>query len=83
MGQRTAGKGVMVSAPVRMSDGSAVTITLAQLLTADKETFDGVGLLPDTEVAMNIEEFVAVGESAADCDSQLRKALEVAADMAA
>lgn len=83
VGQRTAGKGVVMGSPVRMSDGSAVVITRAQLLLADMETFDGAGLLPDTEVALGSDEFITVGETAAECDAQLRKAMEVAADMAA
>lgn len=83
VGLRTAGKGVVMGAPVRMSDGSAVVITRAQLLLADEESFDGVGLVPDTEVTLNNDEFIAVAETAEECDSQLRKAMEVAADMAA
>ncbi len=50
LGATTSGKGSIQSAPRRMSDGSAVTITTAMLLTGLDQSFDGVGIAPDVEL---------------------------------
>ena len=78
VGTRTMGKAAVMGTPQRMSDGSAVTITVAQIVDANGETFEGTGVNIDNEVALNSDEFATVGATTAECDSQVRKALEVA-----
>lgn len=51
VGQKTYGKGTIQAEPHRMSDGSAVVITVAKMITANGESFDGTGLAVDIEVA--------------------------------
>lgn len=51
VGQKTYGKGTIQAEPHRMSDGSAVAITVAKMITANGESFDGTGLAVDIEVA--------------------------------
>ena len=81
VGDRTAGKGVVMSQPHRMSDGSAVVITTGKLIMADESSFDGVGLTLDNETSLNQDELPFAGESVEDSDTQIRKAVEVAANM--
>ena len=49
--RQTYGKGTIQAEPHRMSDGSAVVITVAKMITANGESFDGTGLAVDIEVA--------------------------------
>ena len=57
VGTRTMGKAAVMGTPQRMSDGSAVTITVAQIVDANGETFEGTGVNIDNEVALNSDEF--------------------------
>ena len=63
-----------------MSDGSAVVITTAKMLTSDKTSFDGAGLTVDVEVAAKADgsdtALVGVEE-----DTQVQKAEGVAQTM--
>lgn len=81
VGSTTAGKGTIQAEPYRMSDGSAVVITTAKMLTSDKSSFDGTGLTVDVEVAAKADgsdtTLVSVEE-----DTQVQKALGVAQTMA-
>ena len=43
VGTTTFGKGTIQSSPQRLSDGSAVVVTVAQLIPSSGETFDSVG----------------------------------------
>ena len=76
----TAGKGTIQADPYRMSDGSAVVITTAKMLTSDKTSFDGTGLTVDVEVAAKADgsdtTLVGVEE-----DTQVQKAEGVAQTM--
>lgn len=80
VGTTTAGKGTIQAEPYRMSDGSAVVITTAKMLTSDKTSFDGTGLTVDVEVAAKADgsdtTLVSVEE-----DTQVQKALGVAQTM--
>ncbi|MDM8201612.1 S41 family peptidase [Allofournierella massiliensis] len=80
VGTTTAGKGTIQAEPYRMSDGSAVVITTAKMLTSDKTSFDGIGLTVDVEVAAKADgsdtTLVSVEE-----DTQVQKALGVAQTM--
>ena len=78
VGTHSMGKAAVMGSVQRMSDGSAVTITVAQVVDANGDTFEGTGVALDNEVALNNDEYATVGATTAECDSQLRKALEVA-----
>lgn len=78
VGSRTMGKAAVMGEPQRMSDGSAVTITVAQIVDANGDSFEGTGVSLDNEVSLNNDEYAMVGATTAECDSQVRKALEVA-----
>lgn len=52
IGSRTFGKG-SVQAPSRLSDGSALELTVGHYLTPAGRSLDGVGVEPDVEVAPN------------------------------
>ena len=62
---------------IRLSDGSAIEITTATLVTPKGEIFNGVGVRPDYEVTMDTP-WQDLGE---ELDSQLKKAMEVAVAM--
>ncbi len=47
VGTTTMGKGTIQSSPQRLSDGSAVVVTVAKLLCGDGSCFDGTGLTVD------------------------------------
>ncbi|GAC1324078.1 MAG: S41 family peptidase [Mycobacteriales bacterium] len=53
IGSRTFGKG-SVQEPARLSDGSALELTVARYLTPNGRSLDGVGLDPDVEVAAGV-----------------------------
>ncbi len=56
VGTTTMGKGTIQSSPQRLSDGSAVSITVAKLLCGDGTSFDGTGLSVDVERALSADE---------------------------
>ena len=55
VGTTTMGKGTIQSSPQRLSDGSAVSITVAKLICGDGSCFDGTGLSVDVERALRAE----------------------------
>ena len=52
VGTATYGKGTIQREPQQLSDGSAVSITVAALLTGNGKSFNGTGLSPDVEIAL-------------------------------
>ena len=74
VGQKTYGKGTIQAEPHRMSDGSAVVITVAKMITASGESFDGTGLSVDIEVAAS---------SSTDTDTPLTSDPQVSRALAA
>ncbi len=80
VGETTYGKGTIQAEPYRMSDGSAVVITTAKMITGDGTSFDSTGLTVDVEVAAKADgsdtTLVSVEE-----DTQVQKALGVAQTM--
>ena len=56
VGTTTQGKGTIQSSPQRLSDGSAVVVTVAKLVCGDGSCFDGTGLTVDVERALSTEE---------------------------
>ena len=80
VGENTYGKGTIQAKPHRMSDGSAVVITTAKMITADGSSFDGTGLSVDVEAA---EKADGNDTNTIDVmmDTQVRKALGIAKTM--
>lgn len=82
VGVTTAGKGVVLSEPKMLSDGSAVVVTEAALLTSDRTSFDSTGLAVDVERALTADEQAAIYDFTTAEDPQVQKAVKVAVDMA-
>jgi len=81
VGTRTMGHGTLQSSPQRLSDGSAISVTYAKLLTSTGESFDLVGVTPGIEVdGTNITETMLLNPNPAS-DTQIYRALEVARSM--
>lgn len=58
VGETTAGVGMLQSEPQRMSDGSAVVVTVAKMLTGKNNVaWNGVGFNPDVPAAATVDEF--------------------------
>lgn len=74
VGVATAGKGVMQDI-IKLSDGSAIDLTVAYYNPPVSPNFDGVGVLPDFEVTMAEEDWTVLDQ---ETDPQLKKAIEVA-----
>ncbi len=76
VGTKTYGKGTIQAAPQRLSDGSAVSVTVARLLTGKEECFDGTGLTVDQEV--QLAENTVLYDYALSEDAQVLRAVSVA-----
>lgn len=77
VGTKSYGKGVVQSL-MEFGDGSAFKLTTAKYYTPDGECIDGVGIIPDIEVAL--PEHVShksINELTLDEDEQLRAALQI------
>lgn len=81
VGSRTAGRGVLLSSPIRLQDGSAIVVTEAKIYTGSDETFDGTGLTPDVEFesAVDDETFLYIPQPMRD--QQIIRAIEVVRTM--
>ena len=64
-----------------LSDGSAIVITVARLLTYDGTSFDGTGLVPDVDRALSSDEQGMYYDFTTDNDPQILKAFSVADSM--
>lgn len=78
VGETTLGKGTVQSQPQRMSDGSAVVITMGKLLTCDGTSFEGTGVAVDVERLLTAEEQAVFYDYTPQTDPQLLRAFEVA-----
>lgn len=78
VGSNTMGKGTIQSSPQRLSDGSAVVITVAKLLCGDGSSFDGVGLTVDVERTYSAEEAALVYDYTPESDPQIQRAVNAA-----
>lgn len=76
VGVTTNGKGTIQAEPYRMSDGSAVVITIAKMLTGAGSSFDGTGLTVDVEATLKTDSENA--SVSLEADSQVERALGVA-----
>lgn len=78
VGTNTLGKGTIQSSPQRLSDGSAVVVTVAKLLTCDGTSFDGTGLAVDVERALTNEEEALYYDYTVADDPQIQRAVSTA-----
>ncbi len=78
VGSVTAGKGTIQSDPKMLSDGSAIVLTVAKLLTYDGSSFDGTGLVPDVDRALTTDEQGMYYDFTIENDPQILKAFSVA-----
>ena len=78
VGSRTVGKGYYQNL-FRLEDGSAVDLSVGRYFTSKGENLEGVGLIPDVEVAMDDVDYEALyyGILAQDQDVQLQAAVEL------
>ena len=81
VGTNTYGKGTIQSSPQRLSDGSAVVVTVAKLVASNGESFDGTGLTVDVERALNADEQGAFYDFTLDSDPQVQRAVSTAQTM--
>ena len=78
VGTVTMGKGTIQNSPQRLSDGSAVSITVAKLICGDGSCFDGTGLAVDVERALTAEETTSLYDYTPDTDPQVQRAVSAA-----
>ena len=78
VGTTTMGKGTIQSSPQRLSDGSAVSITVAKLICGDGTSFDGIGLSVDVERALSVDEANAYLDYTPETDPQVQRAVSAA-----
>ena len=81
VGTTTYGKGTIQSSPQRLSDGSAVVVTVAKLIASNGESFDGTGLTVDVERVLNSDEQGAFYDFTLDTDPQVQRAVSTAQTM--
>lgn len=75
VGSTTAGKGVLLSDPQSLSDGSAVVITVGILLDNEGKNWNGTGLTPDVDASLTNDEQSSYYDFTVDNDSQIAKAI--------
>ena len=78
VGSTTMGKGTIQSSPQRLSDGSAVVVTVAKLICGDGSCFDGTGLTVDVERPLTADEQVSYYDYTLDTDPQIQRAVSTA-----
>ena len=76
IGSKTAGNGTMQKI-FELSDGSAVSLTVAKINPYKSECFNGVGLTPDYVVDLTAEQNARLPMLSNEEDSQYQKALEL------
>ena len=75
VGSTTAGKGVLLSDPESLSDGSAVVITVGILLDNEGKNWNGTGLTPDVDASLTNDEQSSYYDFTVDNDPQITKAI--------
>ena len=73
VGSTTAGKGVLLSDPQSLSDGSAVVITVGILLDNEGKNWNGTGLTPDVDASLTNDEQSSYYDFTVDNDPQITK----------
>lgn len=75
VGSTTAGKGVLLSDPQSLLDGSAVVITVGILLDNEGKNWNGTGLTPDVDASLTNDEQSSYYDFTVDNDPQIAKAI--------
>ena len=75
VGSTTAGKGVLLSDPQSLSDGSVVVITVGILLDNEGKNWNGTGLTPDVDASLTNDEQSSYYDFTVDNDPQITKAI--------
>lgn len=75
VGSTTAAKGVLLSDPQSLSDGSAVVITVGILLDNEGKNWNGTGLTPDVDASLTNDEQSSYYDFTVDNDPQITKAI--------
>lgn len=75
VGSTTVGKGVLLSDPQSLSDGSAVVITVGILLDNEGKNWNGTGLTPDVDASLTNDEQSSYYDFTVDNDPQIAKAI--------
>ena len=75
VGSTTAVKGVLLSDPQSLSDGSAVVITVGILLDNEGKNWNGTGLTPDVDASLTNDEQSSYYDFTVDSDPQITKAI--------
>ena len=75
VGSTAAGKGVLLSDPQSLSDGSAVVITVGILLDNEGKNWNGTGLTPDVDASLTNDEQSSYYDFTVDNDPQIAKAI--------
>ena len=75
VGSTRAGKGVLLSDPQSLSDGSAVVITVGILLDNEGKNWNGTGLTPDVDASLTNDEQSSYYDFTVDNDPQITKAI--------
>ena len=78
VGTTTMGKGTIQSAPQRLSDGSAIVVTVAKLICGDGSCFDGTGLSVDVDRPLTADEQSAYYDYTPETDPQVQRAVSTA-----
>lgn len=78
VGTTTAGKGVVLSDPQSLSDGSAIVITLGLILDNEGQNWNGIGLTPDIESTLSADEASSYYDLTVDTDPQIVRAVSAA-----
>lgn len=78
VGTTTAGKGVVLSDPQSLSDGSAIVITLGLILDNEGQNWNGTGLTPDIESTLSADEASSYYDLTVDTDPQIVRAVSAA-----
>ena len=81
VGTTTQGKGTIQSSPQRLSDGSAVVVTVAKLVCGDGSCFDGTGLTVDVERPLTADEQTTYYDYTVENDPQIQRAVSTAQQM--
>ncbi len=78
VGTTTAGKGVVLSDPQSLSDGSAIVITRGLILDNEGQNWNGTGLTPDIDAALSADEANSYYDFTVDTDPQITRAVSAA-----
>ncbi len=76
VGERTVGRGTYQQ-QYRLTDGSAIELTVALLKPNKSDFFNGVGLIPDYESSLSEEDAAIYYELTIDRDTQVQRSFEV------